>query len=300
MVCDGPLPRLAGPNSNPLRLTAVGQLAVRLQNTKLRIPFVVTDQLAVPVLLGTAFIDAHVRSIHIDAQRLERRQGGSVAIVDGKGEPTRPTRRNGHQLFRAAVREESPESIRVARWVTIPPMSQARIRVTTAGSGLVFMEPKPSLQRRHRVRLTNSVAEVLPNQAFDVIVANFSRQAKRLPKRTVVGYAKRNPLAILTPERRVGAEIAHALHLTDLDVQVRGVGAGRPSSPKNKVADEDPAGTEDRPGESPLPTGATAQATNKNPKHSPENWEEEMDLSYIEDDKLCSRVLDMLRNHSSL
>ena len=197
VVRDAPLPRLASTNSNPLKLTAVVQLAVRLRNTTFRIPFVVADQLPVPVLLGTAFIDAHFRSIEIDAQRLELRQGGSVAIVDGKGEPSPPTRRNGHQTSWAAVREEAPEAIRVARWATIPPMSQVRIRVTTAGSGLVFLEPKPSLQRRHGVRLTNGVAEVLPNQTFEVMVANVLRQERRLPKRTVVRYAKRNPLAIL-------------------------------------------------------------------------------------------------------
>ena len=300
VVRDAPLPRLAGANSNPLKPTAAVQLAVLLRNTTFRIPFVVADQLAVAALLGTAFIDAHVRSIDIDAHRLELRQGGSVAIVDGKGEPIPPTRRNGHQTSRAAVREEAPAAIRVARWVRIPPMSQARIRVTTAGSGLVFLEPKPSLQRRHGVRLTNGVAEVLPNQTFDVMVANFSRQERLLPKRAVVGYAKRDPLAILTPESQARARIAHALHLTDLDIEVEGGGAGHPSSPKNKGAEEDPAGTDDWPAESPLPTGGTAQATNKDPKNSPENWEEEMDLSYIEDDKLRSRVLDMLRKHSSL
>ena len=47
-------------------------------------------------------------------------------------------------------------------------------------------------------------------------------------------------------------------------------------------------------------TEVTAQTTNKDPKNSPDNWEEEMDLSYIEDFKFRSRVLDMLRKHSSL
>ena len=58
VIRDAPLPRLAGANSNPLRLTAVVRLAVQLQNTTFRIPFVVAEQLSVPVLLGTAFIDA--------------------------------------------------------------------------------------------------------------------------------------------------------------------------------------------------------------------------------------------------
>ena len=94
----------------------------------------------------------------------------------------------------------------------------------------MFMEPKPSFQHRHEVRLPNGVLEVLPNQAFDVIFANFSRWERRLPKHTAVGYAKRNLLAILTPERRVAEGIAQALHLTDLTDHVREAGAGRPSS----------------------------------------------------------------------
>ena len=79
----------------------------------------------------------------------------------------------------------------------------------------MFLEPKPSLQHRHGVRLTNGVTEVLPNVTFDVIVTNFSRRERRLPKHAVVGYAKRNPLSILTPEGRVAEGIVHALHLTD-------------------------------------------------------------------------------------
>ena len=133
VVRNAPLPQLAGANSNLLKLSAVVRLAVRLRNKTFRIPFVVADQLAVPLLLCTAFIDTHVRSIDVEAQRLELRQGVSVAIVDGKREPTPPTRRHGRQTSRADARDEAPQAIRIARWVTIPARSQARVRVTTTG-----------------------------------------------------------------------------------------------------------------------------------------------------------------------
>ena len=163
MIRNAPLLRLAGANSNPLKLSAVVRLAVRLRNTTFRVPFFVADLHAVYVLLRTAFIDAHVRRIDIDAQKLDLRQGGSVSIVDGKGEPSPPTRRQGRQTSRAEAREEAPQAIRVDRWVTIPAMSQSLVRVTTAGKGPVFLEPKPSLQHRHGVRLTNGVDDVLPH-----------------------------------------------------------------------------------------------------------------------------------------
>ena len=80
-----------------------------------------------PALLDTAFIDTHVRSINIDAQKLELRKGGFVAIVDLKGEPTPPTRRYGSQTIPADVRDEAPPPIRISRSVTTPVRSQARV-----------------------------------------------------------------------------------------------------------------------------------------------------------------------------
>ena len=148
VVRDRPLPWLAGTNSNPLKPSAVVRLAMRLRNTMFRIPFIVADQLVVPVLVFSAFIDTHVRCIDIEAQRLELCQGGSVPIVDKKGKPTLPARHNGLQTSRADARDEARQAIPMARWVTIPAGSQAHVRVTTTGRGLIFMEPKPSLQHR--------------------------------------------------------------------------------------------------------------------------------------------------------
>ena len=91
-VREAPSPSLAGANSNPLKLTAVARLTVRVWNTTFRFPFVVADQQAVPVLPGTAFNDAHVWRIDVESQKLELRCGGSVAIVNAKGEPSPPTR----------------------------------------------------------------------------------------------------------------------------------------------------------------------------------------------------------------
>ena len=86
VVRGAPVPQLAAESSNPLKLTAMMQLAVRLRNKTFRIPLVVAHQLAVLILIGTAIIDAQVRCIDIYTQRLELYQGSSVLIVDGKGE----------------------------------------------------------------------------------------------------------------------------------------------------------------------------------------------------------------------
>ena len=192
-VPNASLPRLAGADSSPLKLTVVVRLAVRLGNVTYRVPFVVADSLAVEALLRTSFIDAHVKRIDIDKQCLELRRGRGVAIGDAKGVAsshgemiTKPSRRTRNDN----CRETDAQPIRLAKWISIPAMSQLGVRVTTKGLGLVFLDPKPSLQHLHGVRLTTRVADVLPNRPFDVIVANFSRKSQRLPKNKNIGYAR--------------------------------------------------------------------------------------------------------------
>lgn len=176
-----------------------------------------------------------MRNIDIYGQKLDLRQGFLVPIVDGKGKSSLLIKRHGRLTGTAEIQEEALQAIPIACCVTIPAMSQARVRVTTTGKGLIIMELKLSIQHRFGVRFRNGVVEVLPTQIFDVIVTNFSQQPRRLPKRTVVGYAKRNPLAILTPELRVAQKIAHSMHLTDFDAQAETEGPLRPRGlEKNK------------------------------------------------------------------
>ena len=117
------------------------------------------------------------------------------------------------------------------------------------------------------MRLTNGVAEFLPNQTFDIIVANVSRQTGQHPKHTVVGYEKRNPLDILMPERQVGTEISHALHITDVNDQAGKGGAGRPGSLENTTAEENRASTDDRLAKGPPPTAGTVLTRDEDQKY---------------------------------
>lgn len=123
---------------------------------------------------------------------MDLRRGGSVAIVDAKGVAADVNRdpnvdKRSRRTKSDTGNETDAQPIRLARWAKIPAMSQVAVRATTQGSGLVFLDPKPSLQHRHGVRLTNGVADVMPNRVFDVIVANFSQRDRRLPKNIIIG-----------------------------------------------------------------------------------------------------------------
>ena len=283
-IPGAPLPRLAGADSNSFELTAVVRLVVRLGNVTYRLPFVLAETLAVDVLLGTSFIDLHVASIDVVNQLLELRCGGAIAIVGAKGvegvpgtervSPKKPSRRNrsdnGHGT--------EAEPIRLARWVTIPATSQLAIRVMTKGSGLVFIELKPSLQSRHGVRLTNGVVDVMPNRTFDVIVANLSPKPRRLPKNTVLGYAKCSPLTILTPERGVAEEIGRVLN---------------DSSPSDTSPTQ--GGAKDEGADEP-----SKRITRDEEPPNREEGESRFDLSRVKDGSLKSEIMEILRKHSAM
>ena len=46
--------------------------------------------------------------------------------------------------------------------------------------------------------------------------------------------------------------------------------------------------------------GGTVRAQGKDPKSNAEDWEKEIDSSYVEDDNLRSQALEMLRQHSTM
>ena len=78
---DVPTPRLYAADRSPLQIAQAVRLFVRLGNTLYRLPFFVSEQLAVPLLLGTAFTDLHVSAIEPIARRIRFLAGGSLPIL---------------------------------------------------------------------------------------------------------------------------------------------------------------------------------------------------------------------------
>ena len=82
--------------------------------------------------------------------------------------------------------------------------------------------------------------------------------------------------------------------------QVGEVGVGRSNSDDKTTPGEGEVDTDER---SPIcqPTAeGTVCPQEKDSENPPTDWEKEIDLSYIADDKLRGHVLEMLRKHSSL
>lgn len=75
------------------------------------------------------------------------------------------------------------------------------------------------------MRLTNGFADVLPSQPFQIIVANFTWKDRYLPKHTILGYAKRNPVAILRSECIEAERIGQIIYIINLAEEVPALAA---------------------------------------------------------------------------
>ncbi len=138
-------------------------LVVRMGRTIMRATFFVVTRLAVPVLLGCAFIRQHVRAIFPgddkvvltseesipfawqEPKRRPQRAGGGRSYV-----PRRPRRR----------KLKRHDRIKVARSRTIPPNERAAIWVTAPVKGTYLIMPRAEQLQRKGLALANGVADI--------------------------------------------------------------------------------------------------------------------------------------------
>lgn len=92
-------------------------------------------------------------------------------------------------------------------------MSHRAVWSLSDAAGFVMFEPKSSVQARHGVRMMNGVHYVSSGRPFQVIPGNFSNSRRNLPKGTVVGYARRKPLTLLTPGLEEGTAFVEVLNI---------------------------------------------------------------------------------------
>jgi len=205
-------------------------LRVRFGNALYRVKFLVVDNLACPLLLGTKFTNLHVEAIWCIRGRVQFTQD-TLPII-GRGDATEPWSEQKARISERATLETGEQvkvgdetatltRIRLARRLVIPPQSQAKVEVTTLLQGLIVTEPKHDVSDQYNVRVMNSVHEVIANVPFPILVANFSRQRRVFPKGMVIAYASRSPLALISIDEDEAAKCGmnHLLHVPQKDGQ---------------------------------------------------------------------------------
>ena len=222
LVEDTKLPELGEANGNLIQIEAVVHLSVRIGNTIYRVPFLIAEQLAVAALLGTSFINNHVDHIGCRSQEIDFHQGCTIPILQAhRGYQTEPDPSDGETPVATrrprAKKMQETYTVRLTAHVRVPPMTQMPVEVDSRASAPALMEPKLALQDVKQVRMAHGIIEATPGKRFRELLSNFSRHPRRFPRGTVLGYATRNPINIVTPDLEVATHCGVVLHINTLE-----------------------------------------------------------------------------------
>lgn len=220
VIPDAELPDIGDANGNPLPVLTAVWLRVRFGNAQYKVPFLVVENLACPMLVGTHFTNRHVDAIWCRLGRIQFTRATLPILGRGtKAEPWNPEKSDDPALRPPPPTDESASltGIRLARPVSIAPYTQVKAYVTTNMGGIIVTEPKHSLFQRHKVRIMNGVHDVLPGKKFPLLVSNFSSRTVNLPKHPTIAYASRSPLTLVSLSGAGAQELCagHNIFLTN-------------------------------------------------------------------------------------
>ncbi|CAN8063812.1 unnamed protein product [Agarophyton chilense] len=185
---------LVDANKRPLNLRGMLTTVVQLGHLKVRLQFFVVDRLPTDCLLGTNFIDRHVKAILPGSRTVALRYGGRISILDNT-----ETKRGWFFKPKNTISIETVSNkVRITKQVVIPPMHQILLPVSCATPGLVILQNHPRLANRHLNLMANGIVVNTPNQPFKVCLSNFSSNDVKLPRNTNVGIALPAPQGVFT------------------------------------------------------------------------------------------------------
>ena len=195
-------------------MNALGQLTlyVRIGDFTARVQFLVVTRLDVDCILGTTFIDQHVKAILPRRWRVLFHHSPSVAFIGTTPSKfAREKKRTESNTSASKTSKIKPipsntpsRKIRIVRGITITPMTQATVRVATPVTGLCFLQNHPCTAKKNLWLMVQGVMDINPDIPFSVIMSNFSHHAVHLPKHTVIGIALPSPTHILTLQPATG------------------------------------------------------------------------------------------------
>jgi hypothetical protein len=133
-------------------------------------------ELAVPVLLGCEFIDAHLTFIHIKSKTIQLNSGTIIP------------------LYKRPI-SKTPTLVYSAQSVELPPFSETNIPRVTANEGTCLVQSVSSNIpiNKKLYAAASGIAEVKINQPFIIKVANYGKTPIFLQKHVTMGMA--TPLA---------------------------------------------------------------------------------------------------------
>lgn len=170
------LPRVTDASKNAMALSRMVSLHVRLGDFSTQALFLVASNLTVDAILGSAFIDRHVRGILPRERKVLLPHGPSITLLGSKPGPE-ADRRATQRIPTAKVWNKT----RVAKQVLLSPMSQGEVLVNTDTRGLLFLQNHPKTLTMNLSLMANGIMECT-ERPFWVTVSNLRDWPVRLSK----------------------------------------------------------------------------------------------------------------------
>lgn len=190
---------------------------LRLRNSHLGFLFIVINHLAASMIIGTNFVDRHVRvircvegivetigiSVHILGSHRATANSAEAAVDKTKpmdGTPADPETGN-----------LSRSSIRAIQTIRMPPMTQVPVFVRFQLPGLVNTEPKHAVFVNNLLKITNSMHKIYPDKPFIVVASRFSHVPRKSPKNMVRNYATWGRKLLIPADSPLVAHVSESL-----------------------------------------------------------------------------------------
>lgn len=196
------MPDLCTATQEPLRIKNIILFHVLLGALYNRVWFGTVRNLAVDMLLATAFIDCFIRRIFPTKRKVVPWHLHPVLILSATQRDQFICTTISHVAAplgkQSSDDEASSHQFLIARKTVLKPHSNHFVVVPTTASGTNTFESKVFEGICQITFATHGVIDVLPSQLFNILATNFSAIAVLLPKHTVVPHATGSLKSVMT------------------------------------------------------------------------------------------------------
>jgi hypothetical protein len=136
------------------------------------------------------FINKHVTDI-LPKKTQVRLSDASVIPILRDSDPLQP------RLDKEQRMDSPSTKVRVAKFKTVPSLSESLVWVQCAAPGLLFLQSQAKSHDRLDIFMADGIADILPLQPFPTKVLNTSKRDRAIPKVMVLGHASPYPKDII-------------------------------------------------------------------------------------------------------
>ena len=179
-------------NGQPLRFQGIIPLYITIGRCRVKAMFFVCDGLNTDVILGTEFLDRHVKAILPIEGQLVMKDDSSAPLLRNQPHVGASDQNNPPNTGKI----HSPK-VRCTKSVRLLPETQTWVEVRMAGSGDVIFQQHPPLFTSTGVIPQHAIATVQFNVPFRLLLANFSKNVAELKKSQIVAIATAAPSQVI-------------------------------------------------------------------------------------------------------